>query len=88
MTPRYKHSRLLNRKSIIALGAADANDRRSLPSDFRISALDMYAPSTKQLVWTGNATKTIDPSSNQEKNQKNLDRVMQKLLKNYPPKRK
>jgi len=48
--------------------------------------LDMYDPSTKQLVWTGTATKTIDPSSNQEKNQKNLDKAMQKLLKNYPPK--
>lgn len=50
--------------------------------------LDMYDPSTKQLVWTGNATKTIDPSSNQEKNQKNLDKAMAKLLKNYPPKQK
>lgn len=50
--------------------------------------LDMYDPGTKQLVWTGNATKTIDPSSNQEKNQKNLDKAMAKLLKNYPPKQK
>jgi len=50
--------------------------------------LDMYDPSTKQLVWTGNATKTIDPSSNQEKNQKNLNKAMEKLLKNYPPKQK
>jgi Domain of unknown function (DUF4136) len=50
--------------------------------------LDMYDPTTKQLVWTGNATKTIDPSSNQEKNQKNLNKAMQKLLKNYPPKQK
>jgi len=50
--------------------------------------LDMYDPAAKQLVWTGNATKTIDPSSNQEKNQKNLDKAMAKLLKNYPPKQK
>ena len=50
--------------------------------------LDLYDPATKQLVWTGNATKTVDPSSNQEKNQKNLDKAMQKLLKNYPPKQK
>ena len=50
--------------------------------------LDLYDPATKQLVWTGNATKTIDPSSNQEKNQKNLDKAMAKLLKNYPPKQK
>jgi hypothetical protein len=48
--------------------------------------LDMYDPSTKTLVWTGRATKTLDPSSNQQKNQKNLNKAMQKLLKNYPPK--
>ncbi len=48
--------------------------------------LDMYDPTTKQLVWTGNATRTIDPSSSQEKNQKNLNKAMQKLLKHYPPK--
>jgi Domain of unknown function (DUF4136) len=48
--------------------------------------LDMYDPSTKQLVWTGRATKTLEPSNNQEKNQKNLDKAMQKLLKNFPPK--
>jgi Domain of unknown function (DUF4136) len=50
--------------------------------------LDMYDPSTKQLVWTGKATKTLDPSSNQEKNQKNLNKAMAKLLKDYPPKQK
>jgi hypothetical protein len=48
--------------------------------------VDMYDPSTKQLVWTGRATKTLNPSSNQEKNQKNLNNAMAKLLKNYPPK--
>lgn len=48
--------------------------------------LDMYDPATKQLVWTGSATKTLDPSSNQEKNQKNLDKALAKLLKSYPPK--
>jgi Domain of unknown function (DUF4136) len=50
--------------------------------------LDMYDPSTKQLVWTGRATKSLDPSSNQEKNQKNLNKAMAKLLKDYPPKQK
>jgi len=50
--------------------------------------LDMYDPTTKQLVWTGTATKTIDPSSNQEKNMQRLDKAMAKLLKNYPPKQK
>lgn len=50
--------------------------------------LDMYDPGSKQLVWTGHATKTVDPSSNQEKNMKNLNKAMAKLLKNYPPKQK
>jgi len=48
--------------------------------------LDMYDPATKQLVWTGRATRTLDPGANQQKKQKNLDKAMQKLLKNYPPK--
>jgi hypothetical protein len=50
--------------------------------------LDIYDPTTKQLVWTGTATKTLNPSSNQEKNQKDLDKAMAKLLKNYPPPQK
>lgn len=47
--------------------------------------LDMYDPSTKQLVWTGRATKSLSPSDNQEKRQKNLNKAAQKLLKNFPP---
>jgi Domain of unknown function (DUF4136) len=50
--------------------------------------LDMYDPTSKQLVWTGTATKTLNPSSNQEKNQKNLDKAMAKLLQNFPPPQK
>jgi Domain of unknown function (DUF4136) len=50
--------------------------------------LDMYDPVTKQLVWTGQATKTIDPGSNPEKNMRNVNNAMTKLLKNYPPKQK
>ena len=48
--------------------------------------IDMYDSKAKQLVWTGTATKTLDPSSNPEKNLKNLDKAMEKLLKDYPPK--
>ena len=48
--------------------------------------LDLYDPTSKQLVWTGRATKTLEPGANQQKKQKNLDKAMQKLLKNYPPK--
>jgi len=56
--------------------------------DIGTLVLDMYDPTTKQLVWTGNATKTIDPSSNEEKNQKRLDKAMEKLLKHFPPNQK
>jgi len=48
--------------------------------------LDMYDPASKQLIWTGQATKTIDPSSKPEKNEKNLNKAMEKLLRNFPPK--
>lgn len=48
--------------------------------------LDFYDPAAKQLIWRGEAAKTLNPSSNQEKNQKNLDKAMAKLLKNFPPK--
>jgi hypothetical protein len=50
--------------------------------------LDMYDPATKKLVWTGRATKTLEPGNSQEKKQKNLDKAMEKLLKNFPPKQK
>jgi predicted heme/steroid binding protein len=49
-------------------------------------ALDMYDPSSKQLVWQGRATKTLEPSGNQQKNEKNLNKAIAKLLKNFPPK--
>ena len=48
-------------------------------------ALDMYSPSEKKLVWRGSATKTIDTRANPEKQQKNLEKAMAKLLKNFPP---
>ncbi len=50
--------------------------------------IDIYDPATKQLIWTGTATKTFDPSSNPQKNQQHLDKALAKLLKNYPPKHK
>ncbi len=48
--------------------------------------LDFYDPVAKQLVWQGQATKTLDPQSSLNKNQKNLDKAMKKLLKDFPPK--
>jgi hypothetical protein len=47
--------------------------------------LDMYESSKKDLVWRGTATKTIDPNAKPEKQQKNLNKAVAKLLKKYPP---
>ena len=50
--------------------------------------LDMYESVKKDLVWRGTASKTIDPKAKPEKQQKNIDKAVAKLLKNYPPKKK
>jgi hypothetical protein len=47
--------------------------------------LDMYDPASKTLVWRGAASKTLDNNPTPEKRQKNLDKAMTKLLKNFPP---
>jgi hypothetical protein len=47
--------------------------------------LDIYDPIAKQLFWEGTATKTISLSKKQGKNQKNLEKAMQNLLKDFPP---
>jgi hypothetical protein len=47
--------------------------------------LDMYDPETKKLVWRGSASKTLDTKAKPEKQKKNLDKAVAKLLKNYPP---
>jgi hypothetical protein len=49
-------------------------------------AVDMYDSTVKQLVWSGTVSNTINPSSNQEKNEKNLNKAVAKLFKSYPPK--
>jgi hypothetical protein len=48
--------------------------------------VDVYDRTAKKLVWDGRASKTLNPSKNQEKNQKRLDKAMAKLFKEYPPK--
>jgi hypothetical protein len=50
--------------------------------------LSMYDSTTKQLVWRGVASKTLDPKAKPEKKDKNVIKAVQKLLKNFPPKPK
>ena len=47
--------------------------------------VDMYDHATKQLVWRGDASKSLDLKKDPDKNYKNLQKAMAKLFKNYPP---
>jgi hypothetical protein len=51
-------------------------------------AVDFYDPNSQQLIWRGQATKTLNPSGNQEKDMQRLNSAVAKLLKNYPPNQK
>lgn len=50
--------------------------------------LDMYDSGKKELVWRGTASKTINPTAKPEKQQKNIQKAVAKLLKNFPPTKK
>jgi Domain of unknown function (DUF4136) len=47
--------------------------------------IDIYNPAQKQLIWRGTATNTLNPSSNAGKNNNNLQKAIEKLLKPFPP---
>lgn len=47
--------------------------------------LDIYDVSLKKQIWRGEVTKTLNPPKDPAKLQKNIDKAMAKLLKNYPP---
>jgi hypothetical protein len=50
-----------------------------------ILLMDVYDIGKKQLVWRGDVVKTIDLKTDPNKNYKNLQKVMAKIFKNYPP---
>lgn len=45
----------------------------------------LFDPATKQLVWRGAASKTLNISKDADKNYRNLEKALAKLFKNYPP---
>ncbi len=47
--------------------------------------VDIYDVSNKTLIWRGDATKTVDPGSDQQKNMDKLNKGVAKMMKNYPP---
>jgi uncharacterized protein DUF4136 len=59
----------------------------SSTSTVYIGQLDVsiYDPAQKQMVWRGNASKTLDPKAKPEKKEKNIAKAVEKLLKNFPP---
>lgn len=50
--------------------------------------IDFFDPATKNLVWRGLGTKTIDPSGNPQKNMERMQKSIAKILKDFPPKHK
>ncbi|HXY07119.1 MAG TPA: DUF4136 domain-containing protein [Terriglobales bacterium] len=46
---------------------------------------DVYDRANKKLIWRGSATKTLNPPKDPEKRQRNLDKAVAKLLKDFPP---
>jgi hypothetical protein len=46
---------------------------------------DVYDAGAKQQLWRGDATKTMNPSKDPQKNQESLNKGVAKLLKNFPP---
>ncbi len=49
-------------------------------------ALDMYSSGNKALVFRTTASKTLDTRAKPDKQQKNLDKAVAKMLKDFPPK--
>ena len=47
--------------------------------------INMYDPAKKQLVWRGSVSKTLNLKKDPDKNYKNLEKAVAKLLRNYPP---
>lgn len=47
--------------------------------------IDLYDPARGQLIWRGDAIKTIDFRKKPSKNYKNVQKAMAKLFDNYPP---
>ena len=48
--------------------------------------IDFYDPNLKMIVWRGQGTKSLNPSSDPQKNQQNLLKMVDKILKGFPPK--
>lgn len=48
--------------------------------------VDLINAKSKTIVWRAMATKDVDVNAKPEKREKNIDKTVEKLFKNYPPK--
>ncbi|HEY4048939.1 MAG TPA: DUF4136 domain-containing protein [Acidobacteriaceae bacterium] len=48
-------------------------------------AVGLYDPARNQMIWRGDASKTVYLKKDPNKNYRNLQKAMVKLFKNYPP---
>jgi hypothetical protein len=60
--------------------------RKEVTIDLGTLIIDIYDSAAKKLVWSGRASKTLDPNSSREQRKQNIDKAAQNLLLNYPPK--
>ena len=49
-------------------------------------AIDVIDAKTKQMAWRGLGTKEIDTNAKPEKRDNNINKAVEKIFKNYPPK--
>jgi uncharacterized protein DUF4136 len=61
---------------------------RASTSTVEVGALlvNFYDPAIQRLVWRGTVSKTVDLKNDPDKNYRNLEKAVAKLLRNYPPK--
>src|ERR1700688_4314137 len=66
-------------------GGGGFGDATTTEQDYKVGTLvvDLYDAKTKQLIWRGSAQDTL--SDNAAKNEKNLDKGVAKMFKNFPP---
>ena len=69
----------------MALGTSLLLGRSTSTIDIGKLTIGLFDPATKQLVWRGAASKTLDIKKNPDKNYRNLEKAMAKLFSNYPP---
>jgi len=55
--------------------------------DIGTIVVNLADPARNQLIWRGEAQKTLDVKKDPDKNYKDLEKAMGKLFKNYPPAR-